>query len=74
MASVGGGDEAKFAHLIMELSLRKYRALPKKGKPKRGEEWTPLATILCHQGISYHSGFFLEIFRRGGRLIDMGTL
>jgi hypothetical protein len=50
MAIAGGGDEAEFAHLVMDLSLRKYSALPKKGKPKRGEEWTPLATILCHQG------------------------
>ena len=53
---VGPGDEAsddgeaEFARLVMDLSLRKYVALPKKGKPKRGEEWTPLATILCCQG------------------------
>ena len=53
---VGPGDEAsddgeaEFARLVMDLSLRKYGTLPKKGKPKRGEEWTPLATILCRQG------------------------
>ena len=52
MESASGGDEAEFAHLVMNLSLRKYSTLPKKGKPKRGEEWTPLATILCHQGTS----------------------
>ena len=51
MASASGDDEGEFAHLVMDLSLRKYSALPRKGKPKKGEEWTPLATILCHQGV-----------------------
>ena len=46
-----GGDEAEFSRLVMDVSLRKYSALPKKGKPKEEEEWTPLATILCCEGI-----------------------
>lgn len=36
-----------FPKTVMELSLRKYQQLPKKGKPKKNEEWTPLATIVC---------------------------
>ena len=39
-------DQA-FPKTVLELSLRKYNELPKKGKPKKNEEWTPLATILC---------------------------
>lgn len=50
-STASSGDEGEFAHLVMNLSLRKYSTLPRKGKPKKGEEWTPLATILCHQGI-----------------------
>ena len=61
MANASDGDEAEFAHQIMDLSLRKYSALPKKGKPKRGEEWTPLATILCRQGILYNTDISLDI-------------
>ena len=53
MAS-GGGNESGFARLVMDLSLRTYSRLPRKGKPKEGEEWTPLATILCCEGIYVH--------------------
>ena len=49
MASVGERDNS-FAQKVIEMSLRKYNALPKKGKPKKGEEWTPLAAILSCEG------------------------
>jgi tRNA-specific adenosine deaminase 1 len=39
-----------FHREVVTASLRKYRELPKRGKPKRDEEWTPLSTILCSQG------------------------
>ena len=50
MAGVGDSD-SHFAQMVMEMSLRKYNALPKKGKPKKGEEWTPLAAVLSCEGI-----------------------
>ena len=51
MAS-GGSSGSDFALQVMELSLKKYSSLPKRGKPKKGEEWTPLATILSCEGIN----------------------
>lgn len=39
----------RFRELVVELSLEKYKELPKKGKPLQGE-WTPLATVLCCRG------------------------
>ena len=51
----GCGDMTnEFARQVMELSLRKYKSLPKKGKPQRGQEWTPLATVLSCEGILVH--------------------
>ena len=44
-------DLPNFPELVLETSLRKYRELPKRGKPKRDEEWTPLATVLCSEGM-----------------------
>ena len=71
MADGGYSDkQSEFAQLVMELSLRKYRELPKKGKPKKGEEWTPLATILSCEGIlcvsCSHVGIFSTIVSGGG--------
>ncbi len=37
---------------VAEASLRKYGELPKKGKPQRSQEWTPLATIVCAEGMA----------------------
>ena len=34
----------------MEMCLSKYSDMPKKGKPKSGEEWTPLSAVVCHDG------------------------
>ena len=36
---------------VVEASLRKYKELPKRGKPDRKKEWSPLSTFLCAKGI-----------------------
>lgn len=50
MADCCGDGQSHFAQQVMNLALRKYKSLPKKGKPKRGEEWTPLAAVLSCEG------------------------
>ena len=50
MASSDWEGVANFSEAVAAVSFRKYKELPKKGKPKRGEEWTPLATVVCSEG------------------------
>ena len=40
-----------FHERIVAVSLKKYSELPKKGKPKTPEEWTPLSTFVQCEGI-----------------------
>ena len=35
-----------FARSVARASLQKYKALPRRGKPRTGE-WTPLAAVVC---------------------------
>ena len=49
------GIMATFHQKIAEVSLRKYRELPKKGKPKKDEEWSPLATVVSATGTYVHT-------------------
>ena len=39
-----------FHKKIAELSLQKYKELPRKGKPRGDKEWTPLAAVVCSEG------------------------
>ncbi len=46
-----GSSSERFYYRVAEVSLEKYRELPKKGKPMRKEEWTPLAAVVCAKGM-----------------------
>lgn len=50
MATMEIGSIPSFHKKIAELSLRKYKELPRKGKPRGDKEWTPLAAVVCSEG------------------------
>lgn len=54
-------DLPNFSELVAEASLQQYRELPKKGKPKRSKEWTPLATVMCSEGTRVESEFVIML-------------
>ena len=47
-------DVEKFHRDVVSYSLRKYKELPKQGKPNKNE-WTPLSTVLCSEGTMLHA-------------------
>lgn len=54
-------ESERFYRRIAEVSLKKYRELPKKGKPVKEQEWTPLATVVRAEGMDgYITGRLVE--------------
>ena len=42
--------DTDFADKIASLCYKRYKQLPKKGKPQKGKEWTVLAGIIMTSG------------------------
>ena len=70
-------DRLDFHRKIVSVSLEKYRELPKRGKPKTEQEWTPLSTFVQSSGRKgmYHIMLKHYYCTSGGELsvVSLGT-